>query len=212
MHPKDKDDVDLLFKKMRKNLNTFPCPFWGPILTAKVVLCYAGPGSTEHKIYGSDRKNARDPNWVKERVRSFDGKTPINFSLLHPTARAWFSGRIGSILGVSKEVAEEYGGEVAVVDLTAYRGVNTAWEEVAFLPSTQVMRSWAKEVLFVDAIREKRVVLVMRANKWWGVPSGPWKRGNLFAPACTRSGYPILNCKFAAAAKKAAREVLKIKR
>lgn len=203
-HPDDREDIDLLFKKMKENLNTFPCPFWGPIDTAKLVLCYAGPGSTENK-HGSDRRDARNEEWLKERIASFNGTTPINFGIIHNRARNWFLSRIARVLDISKSEAEDLGAKVAIVDLTAYRGVTTTWEEVAFLPSTQMMRQWAKHSLFKEAKAKRRVVLVMRANKWWGVPSKPWSDGYLFTPDCNRSGFFLKKCDIGKIARNTAR-------
>lgn len=206
-HPADRNDIELLFKKMRDNLDTFPCPFWGPIHTAKLVLCYAGPGSTENE-YGSDRSDARNPKWMANRIKGFDGRTEIVFESMHRRARNWFSGRIASVLGIQKSEAEDLRSKVAIIDLTAYRGTITAWEEVAFLPSTQIMREWAKRTLFEQAKQKRRVVMVMRANKWWGVPSIPWHSGYLFAPKCTRSGYFTNKCEIAPSARRIARALV----
>jgi len=207
-HPADREDIKNLFRYHRKYLHTFPAPFFGPLATAKIVVAYAGPGNT---VVGKENDNSqgRSLDWVKERLDSFDGKSPLNWKLIQPRARRWFQARLANILGIPKfEGDRSIDSNVAFVNLTAYRGDETKWEEVAFLRSTQVMRNWVRAVLFPEARVRERIVIVMRANRWWGIRNGPWKDGYLFVPRATRSGHIVKNCKVGRAARIAARRAI----
>lgn len=206
IHPLDRDDLELSFDRMRADLDTLPCPFIGPLHTAKVVLCFAGPGSTEQ----ADKRDAKKPLWVERRLRSFDGKSAIDFTEFHPAAKAWFVSRIASVLGVGKADVEALGRKVAILELCAYRGASTHWEECGFLPTTQLTRRWAHHRLFKDAREGKRVVIVLRARAWWGLAPGAWSHNSLFAPSVTAGGYLITNCQIGKAARKAARSALSL--
>jgi hypothetical protein len=210
VHPHDLQDVVELFRYHHDFLHTFPAPFFGPLKTAKLVLAYAGPGNTTTGEENDDTQG-RDLAWVRRRLASFNGKTPIEWNLIQPRARQWFRSRLANLLDISVRQLDEIAAietKIAFVNLAAYRGIETKWDEVAFLPSTQVMRSWARSVLFRDARTKKRVVVLMRANKWWGIRNGPWTSGFLFAPQTIRSGHLMKSCKVGQAATRAARRVV----
>lgn len=208
VHPADLELVDELFDRHRATLCTFPSPFLGPLKTAKVVLAYAGPGDTDEGE-ANDRTDALDRKWVDQRLASFDGETPIDPVMLHGAAWNWMESRLASVLGESPGTClNRFKSSVALVDLTAYRGRNVTWAELAFLETTQAMRAWARRVLFAEARREERVVIVMRAHVWWGLKPPSWSKGLLFCPAVNRSGYMLRDCEVGKAAKQAARGIL----
>ncbi|WP_428246275.1 hypothetical protein [Ferrovibrio sp.] len=209
IHPADKADVEEIFDYHRPYLNTFPAPFWGPLRTAKLVLAYAGPGNTENDE-DDDRTQAANPVWRNARCASFDGVTPFDAGLHHGRALRWFKSRARKVLGEDDPNSlDKFADQIAFAELTAYRGPETKWREVAFLPTTQAMRTWARTVLFPEAEERKRVVLIMRAHQWWGVRKTPaWGRGHLYAPETNRSGFLVNACGIGQQARQAARVAL----
>jgi hypothetical protein len=174
------------FKKHEEFLDTFPSPFFGPIKTAKLIMAYASPGNSPE-----DKKQAENPNWIKMRVKSFDGTSESDLSLFddHKKAQRWFQARIDKILGVDiSKVCKD----VAFVNLSAYRGDSTIWSEVACAPTTQAMRQWLREKI---CERNGPIVLIMRADDRWGFGKRPFqaKRKNLFVLDTTPAGLPKSN-------------------
>lgn len=194
VHPLDQGDVRLLLKRTKPKLNTFPSPFFGPLLSAPLVLCYASPGISKHRP-DLDVKDAKRRNWINNRLRSLDGRTAIDFDGLHSDSRNWIIRQLKSLLDVSHDDAKKLGGKVAILELSAYRGVRTEWNEVGLLPTTNLTREWAKAVLFPEAIAKKRVVIVLRAAQWWALPPPPWSKGHLFVPLTTQGAHIISNKK-----------------
>ena len=182
IHPDDREHVRTHFKKHKKCLNTFPSPFFGPIDTAKVIIAYASPGNSP-----ADKKLAKDPDWIRRRVRSFNGRSKCDLNLFrdHEKAKRWFEQRVDKILGFN---ISEVSKQIAFVNLSAYRGDSSVWREAACAPTTQAMRYWLRE-----RICEKRgpVVLIMRAANEWGFGKAPFQKGKkLFVLDTTRSGLP----------------------
>ena len=78
---------------------------------------------------------------------------------------------------------------VAVLNIGAYwsKTFNDA-PLLAALPSSRTSIAWAQDVLFPQAITGERVVVCLRAARFWGLEVG-FQDGLLFAPHVTRSGY-----------------------
>lgn len=192
VHPLDQGDVRLLLKRTKPKLITFPSPFFGRLLSAPLVLCYASPGVSKKKL-DLDVHDARRRGWIEKRLRSLNGRTAIDFDGLHNDSREWVIRQLKSLLHVSHDDAKKLGGKVAILELSAYRGVRTEWDEVGLLPTTNLTREWAKAVLFPEAIAKKRVVIVLRAAQWWALPPPPWRDGHLFVPKTTPGALIVSN-------------------
>lgn len=209
VHPEDRSEVENLFDYHKKYLETFPAPYWGPLKTAKLVLAYAGPGNTVREGVNGDAGQAQSLDWLKRRHISLSGDAPLDKELYHDRLQSWFRTRLRSVLKDNDiDLLDRFADVIAFVNLTAYRGEETKWEEVAFLPSTQIMRDWARSSLFPDAEAGKRVVIIMRAHKWWGIRKAPWSKGSLFAPPVNRSGVLLSEQEVGKAAQSAARRIL----
>jgi hypothetical protein len=60
---------------------------------------------------------------------------------------------------------------------------------LAALPSSRISLDYAQSVLFPEAEAGKRVVVCLRAHRFWGLEPGQHYGKQLFAPRCTRGGH-----------------------
>jgi hypothetical protein len=78
---------------------------------------------------------------------------------------------------------------IAFLNIGAYksREMNDT-ELLAALPSSRVCLDWAQQELFPAAEAGKRVVICLRAAKFWGLKPGTDYPGALFSPKVNRAG------------------------
>jgi hypothetical protein len=140
VHPEDRAEVENLFEYHADFLKTYPAPYWGPLRTARLVLAYAGPGNTDGEGENGDAGQAQSADWLARRYRSLSGDAPLDKELHHGVLESWFRTRLRSVLkykqaDLPKEAdpLDRFADAVAFINLTAYRGKETRWEEVAFL-------------------------------------------------------------------------------
>ena len=62
---------------------------------------------------------------------------------------------------------------------------------LAALPSSRVSIDWAQRVLFPEAMSGRRVVICLRAARYWGLQDGKRYGRALFAPLVARNGHMI---------------------
>lgn len=80
--------------------------------------------------------------------------------------------------------------KVAILNIGAYHSKTFADVPLlAALPSSRVSLDWAQRVLFPQAIAGNRIVICLRAARFWGLKEGKSYGEALFAPPVTRSGY-----------------------
>jgi len=83
--------------------------------------------------------------------------------------------------------------KIAVLNIGAYHARRfTAWPLLAALPSSRVSLDWAQSDLFPQAIKGRRLVVCLRASRFWGLGEAgksPRFGEALFAPATTRHGH-----------------------
>ena len=79
---------------------------------------------------------------------------------------------------------------ISVLNIGAYN--SKTFEDaplLAALPSSRMSLSYAQEVLFPQAMAGERVVVCMRAARFWGLDTGKREGEALFAPEVTRGGF-----------------------
>ena len=176
VHAADRD-VFARVKNHGFDLKCLPGCFGGKLRTAPVVLLYLSPGwSKQDRIeakskkvqdYYMHRRGGHEPfrtegagtKWVKSRTKCFGD---------------W--DRIGS--------------KIAILNIGAYHSKSfTDAPLLAALPSSRVSIEWAQEVLFPQAMAGKRVVICLRAARFWGLEVGRQYGRSLFAPHVTRAGH-----------------------
>ena len=119
-------------------------------------------------------------------VRRRQGEEPL--PNLDTPAGKWWTERT-RCFGLDHAVIARH---VAILNIGAYHSKEmNDTELLAALPSSRVCLDWAQGVLFPEAESKKRVVICLRAAKFWGLKSGQRYEGTLFAPPVTRGGHMI---------------------
>lgn len=179
MHPADRDVLARVQHGF--DLKCLPGSFAGKLRTAPVVFLYLSPGWAP-----LDRIDARTRSSQEFYIRKYAGNEPFHTDDDRPGNR-WFATRtrcFGSWAAVRPHVA--------VLNIGAYH--SKTFEDaplLAALPSSRVSLSWAQEVLFPQAMAGERVVVCMRAARFWGLEMGNRYGESLFAPPVTRGGHML---------------------
>jgi hypothetical protein len=181
IHPTD----EAVLKRVpshRFDLDSLPGCFMGPLRTAPVVLLFLSPG-----LDIDDRPTPALIEW-NSRVRT--GTAPlVGASIQGPTYR-WWTQRT-KFLGHDPDTLAN---KVAILNIGAYH--SKTFDDhglLAALPSSRVSLDWAQRILFPAAERGERVVICLRAARYWGLEAGADYPGTLFAPKVTRGGHAHLD-------------------
>lgn len=176
-HPDDR----AVFNRMpghEFDLNLLPGCFMGRLRSAPIVLLFLSPGKSEE-----DKPSPGLADW---HARTRTGNEPLVSRSVHPAAYKWWTERT-AWLGPPEELVDK----VAVLNIGAYHSKNvTNYGVLAALPSSRMSLDWAQSVLFPDAEKGERVVICLRAARYWGLEPGRRNYpGTLFAPLVTRGGH-----------------------
>lgn len=178
-HPDDRAVLDRV-PKHGFNLKLLPGCFMGPLRTAPVVLLFLSPGQSD-----DDEPTPALKIWHAENRA---GNEPLISAETHKSAHHWWTQRT-KCFGESQEVISR---NVAVLNIGAYHSKDfTDHGLLAALPSSRVALDWAQSVLFPQAEAGERVVICLRAARYWGLESGQLYKGGLFAPKVTRGGHML---------------------
>lgn len=178
IHPADYD----VMSRTAHNFKTacLPASFMGPLRHAPIVLLYLSPGLSDEDFIEAKSKQGQDRY---ARQRKGDALLPSE-NEFKPAWRWWFSRcqRFGD--------SELIRRKVAVLNIGAYHSKSFSdWGLLAALPSSRVSIDWAQRNLYPDAIVGKRVVICLRAAKYWGLLEGKKYGQTLYAPKVTRAGH-----------------------
>jgi hypothetical protein len=86
--------------------------------------------------------------------------------------------------------------KIAILNIGAYHAsVFTDWPLLAALPSSRVCLEWAQTVLFPEAVKGDRLVICLRAHRYWGLGL-PGEQGHrygeaLFSAPVNRAGHML---------------------
>jgi hypothetical protein len=182
VHPADRDVLGRI--KHTFDLRCLPSCFSGPLRTAPVVLLYLNPGLS--------KQDRRDPQTRKGREyyrRKIKGYEPLCSEDHHAVAWKWWTGRTK----IFSEESDELRDKVAILEIGAYHSKRLANTSVlAALPSSRVMLDWAQTKLFQEAVDGRRIVICLRAARFWGLDAGVSGRRygkSLYVPIVTRGGH-----------------------
>ena len=179
VHPADRE----VFGRVRDHgfdLRALPGCYMGPLRTAPVVLLFLSPGSS-----AEDRASPRLVEWHR---RTRGGGEPLVSESVHRSAYRWWTERTKCLECRPEELAKK----VAVLNIGAYHSESFAdYSMLAALPSSRVALDWAQGSLFPAAEAGHRVVICLRAARYWGLEVGRKYRGSLFAPSVTRGGHML---------------------
>ncbi|CAG17999.1 hypothetical protein [Photobacterium profundum] len=148
------DDLDFSFP---------PGPIFGPLKTAKIVLCYANPGIDDLSL-----DTIRRPEFQTE---LFDQLAGINNYPHHLSGwKEWFNQRANSLFDGDIELA---GKHISVFNLIPYASVNMdKVEKVAnCLPSVWVAQNYLRSVLIPKAKSGDILLIMCRSGHLWGLKS-----------------------------------------
>jgi len=179
VHPADRDVFGRVEGKHQFDLRCLPSCFMGPLRTAPNVLLYLSPGFRE-----SDAEEAKSPREQDRYMRMRSGDQRLPGADEHKPTFAWWSSKT-RVFGP----AEGLRTQIAVLNIGAYhsRKFNDDPLLVA-LPSSLVSIDWAQRELFPQAEAGDRIVICLRASRFWGLAKG-LQHGFLFAPHVTQSGH-----------------------
>jgi hypothetical protein len=176
-HPAD-SKVFARIKNHGFDLKELPGCFMGPLRTAPVVLLFLSPGSS-----GGDRPS---PVIVKWHDRNRSGDEPLVSSAIHAPTHRWWMRRTKCFQCEPEKLARK----VAIFNIGAYHSKTFKDHGLlAALPSSRVALDWAQSTLFPAAEAGERVVICLRAARYWGLETGRKYKGTLFAPNVTRGGH-----------------------
>ena len=184
IHPADKPVFDRLRTDGHSfNLNTLPGSFSGPLKTAKIVLLYMSPGLSP---YDEEIANTKEGQKLAARHRT--GQEPLRKS--DTPGSQWWQLRT-KCFGIDQSIIAH---NTAVLNIGAYHSKSMEDPELlAALPSCRIALNWAQTVLFPEAISGDRIVICLRAAKFWGLRQGNKYGRALYAPNVTRGGHMISN-------------------
>jgi hypothetical protein len=184
MHPADRDVLSRV--RHQFDLKCLPVCFAGPLRTAPVVLLYLSPGLSK-----KDRKEAKTKPVQDHWMRVRHGRDPFpkdpNFTE-SPGYGVWYKWVTSRTrcLGDWSSLHSK----IAVLDIGAYHSETFAdYPLLAALPSSRVSIAWAQDVLFPQAIAGDRVVICLRAARFWGLEAGKKYGRFLFAPPVNQGGF-----------------------
>jgi hypothetical protein len=143
-----------------------------------VVLLFLSPGL--------DEGDKPTPALIEWNSRTRSGAEPlVGKSIQQPTYNWWM--KRTRFLGYDPDFLAR---RVAVLNIGAYHSKTfDAHGLLAALPSSRVALDWAQRVLFPAAEQGERVVICLRAARYWGLETGRNYHGTLFAPRVTRGGH-----------------------
>ncbi len=162
---------------------TWPvCPALSPAPCARRRWCC----SICHSASGKKITKRRKPRPARARyVRMRQGTEPLSGPGEHNSAHQWWLSRTRAF--GPWDLARQ---KIAVLNIGAYH--SRTFEDAALLaalPSSRVSLDWAQSVLFKQAEAGERVVICMRATKFWGLTQGRKYGHSLYAPLVTRGGH-----------------------
>jgi hypothetical protein len=162
------------------DLRCLPAAYSGPLKTARVVLLYLSPGFSDF-----DLAEAESPEGQERYVRRRKGTAPLPSKEEHESAWRWWSSRT-RCFGHWEELRDQ----IAVLNIGAYHSRKfTDWGLLAALPSSRMSIAWAQNVLFPEALAGKRVVVCLRAGRYWGLDVGRHYPVGLYSPPVTVGGH-----------------------
>ncbi|EPL8092840.1 hypothetical protein PN925_000491 [Morganella morganii] len=162
-----RDDVTVLQELRELYNNDFdfsfpPGPYFGPLKTAKVVLCYANPGAD------APSKNTVSKSYNRELLlQQLQGDQP--YPQL-PGWKQWFSPRAKNLFGDSIGAAAN---NIAVLNLVPYasKNMDNVSKMATCLPSAWVAQQYLRETLIPKAQRSEILLMMCRSAHLWGLRS-----------------------------------------
>jgi hypothetical protein len=186
IHPRDRKVLSRIQRRFDPqtsiDLRCLPACFMGPLRTAPIVLLYLSPGWHESDVRDAKTRKTRDYYYKR-----WKGDQPLPGPTDQYRAWLWWSKRT-----VAFGDWEQLRSKVAILNIGAYHSKGFSdWPLLAALPSSRVSLEWAQTVLFPEAEAGERIVICLRAARFWGLADKKKYGKALFAPAVTRGGFMV---------------------
>lgn len=182
-HPADTP----IFSRVKHHfdLDCLPGCYAGPLRSAPVVLLYLSPGLSD-----PDYAHAQTRSGRRQWRRQLTGEASLRAPNDHYPAWWWWKKHTACF----DRPWQELRSKVAILNIGAYHSKRFKdWYLLAALPSSRVSLDWAQRVLFPAAMKGDRIVVCLRAHKYWGLQDGQRYGRALFAPQTNAAGY-MLHC------------------
>lgn len=165
IHPDDAIILNELEKEypMDFNFNFPPGQYFGPLKTAKIVLCYANPGVDTPSL-----KAISDPTNHEFLLKQLSGEE--NYPYQISGWYEWFSKVANSLFNGDIQLASS---TIAIANLLPYASVNMDKAEpiAQCLPSVWVMQNHLRNNLIPKAKNGEILLVMCRSNHLWGLRS-----------------------------------------
>ncbi|MCE9925703.1 hypothetical protein LZ640_14805 [Aeromonas media] len=161
IHPDDQLVLNELNESHDFNFDFPPGHYFGPLKTAKIVLCYANPGVDAPSLSAiTDAVNRQTL------LKQLSGEE--NYPYKIPGWFEWFSKVANSLFRGDIELASS---TIAVANLLPYASVNMDKSEVIAncLPSTWAMQNHLRENLIPRAKNGEILLVMCRSSHLWGL-------------------------------------------
>jgi hypothetical protein len=140
-----------------------PGPYFGPLKTASIVLCYANPSVDEGSSTVIASKKLQEILF-----KQLDGDQPYPYNI--PGWDKWFRPVAKYLYAGDIEAAAK---NIAVFNLIPYASVNM--DKVQFIansiPSVWAAQSYLRDVLIPKAKNGKILLIMCRSSQYWGLRS-----------------------------------------
>ena len=147
-----------------------PGPFFGPLRTAKIVLCYANPSR--------DAKTAeviQSASLKRQLFAQLDGLHPYPYEI--PGWDKWFKPVANSLFDGNLELASN---NICVFNLIPYASTNMDKVQgfAASLPSVWAAQEYLRRTLIPKAVRGEVLLVMCRSAQLWGLQT-PHRANNI---------------------------------
>ncbi|UPW16934.1 hypothetical protein M0C34_11825 [Agarivorans sp. TSD2052] len=165
IHPDDKTVLAELkhYHKSDLNYSFPPGPFFGPLKTAKIILCYANPSVDAPSL------DTVACNLNRETLmRQLDGEQPYPYEL--NGWGQWFSQRANSLFGGDVKLASK---QLAVINLIPYasKSMDNVERIASCLPSAWAAQNYLRYTLIPKALKGEILLVMCRSAHLWGLRS-----------------------------------------
>lgn len=182
VHPADR--AVLSAQKHNFDLSGLPGGWMGPLRIAPVVFLFLAPGAWDPADNSSERQ-ALVRAW---HVRTRQGNEPLPGPDYSAPTWKWWS-QLTNCFGDWRQLQTK----IAFMNIAPYHSTGEFKEYVLLtkLPSCVTALGWAREVLFAEAKTQRRVVICLRSQSYWGLTPGQDTNGWLYSPRVTRRGHML---------------------
>ena len=166
-HPDDLDVLGELYHNLQKPIDSEfefglpPGPFFGPLKTAKIVLCYANPSCDE-----STAEVVASTALKEQLFAQLDGLQSYPYQI--PGWNKWFKPVANSLFDGNCELASKH---ISVFNLVPYASTNMDQVQsfATSLPSVWAAQEYLRRTLIPQALREEILLVMCRSSQLWGL-------------------------------------------